>query len=166
MGKVTYGDFSFPKEFGFSGSGTGRADAKSRPKQSSDEFGDGLAKGGPACMAKGGPIKKQIGGMIAPAGALQAVSPMLPRQQGAPVVLPAQAAPLAARPSGMAKGGKAKKNFIAGAIRHPGALHRSLGVPEGQKIPAAKIEKAAHSKNPTLARRARFAQTLKGLSKK
>ena len=57
------------------------------------------------------------------------------------------------------------KNWIAGAIKHPGALHRELGVPEGQKIPASKISKAAHSSNPTLARRARLAETLKKLHK-
>lgn len=42
-----------------------------------------------------------------------------------------------------------------------GALHKSLGVPEGKKIPEAKIEKATHSKNKKLASRARLAETLK-----
>jgi hypothetical protein len=54
------------------------------------------------------------------------------------------------------------KHWIAGAIKHKGALHRQLGVPEGQKIPAAKIESASHSSNPTLAKRANLAKTLKG----
>jgi len=63
---------------------------------------------------------------------------------------------------GMADGGK----WIQGAIKHPGALHKQLGVPEGEKIPAGKLAKAAHSDNPTLARRARLAQTLKGFHKK
>lgn len=67
-------------------------------------------------------------------------------------------------PQGYSSGGSAK--FIKKAIRHPGALHRALQVPEGEKIPAKKIEKATHSANPTLARRARFAQTLAGLRKK
>ncbi len=57
------------------------------------------------------------------------------------------------------------KNWIAGAIKHPGALHKSLGVPQGEKIPEKKIEKAAHSDNPTLAKRARLAETLKGFHK-
>lgn len=57
------------------------------------------------------------------------------------------------------------KHFIAGAIKHPGALHRELGVPQGQKIPDSKIEKAENSSNPTLAKRARFAETLKGMNK-
>lgn len=34
---------------------------------------------------------------------------------------------------------EAKKNWISGAIKHPGALHRALGVPQGQKIPAGKL---------------------------
>ena len=57
------------------------------------------------------------------------------------------------------------KKWIQGAIKHPGALHRELGVPQGQTIPAAKIAKAASSTNPVLAQRARLAQTLKGLNK-
>lgn len=61
-------------------------------------------------------------------------------------------------------GGSAK--FIQKAIKHPGALHKSLGVPENEKIPAKKIAKAAHSDNPLLAKRARFAQTLAKLRKK
>ena len=50
-------------------------------------------------------------------------------------------------------------NWIKGAIKHPGALHRELGVPQGQKIPAAKVAAAAHSSNPILAQRARLAET-------
>ena len=58
------------------------------------------------------------------------------------------------------------KLWIQGAIKHPGILHKELGVPEGKKIPVARLEKAEHSKNPTLARRARLAETLRGLKKK
>lgn len=54
-------------------------------------------------------------------------------------------------------------NFIKKAIKHPGALHRELGVPENEKIPAKKLEKASHSKNPTLRRRANLAKTLKSM---
>lgn len=53
-------------------------------------------------------------------------------------------------------------HWIAGAIKHPGALHRELGVPEGQKIPACKLRKAAHA-GGKLGKRARLAETLKGL---
>lgn len=53
------------------------------------------------------------------------------------------------------------KNFIAKAIKKPGQLHKDLGVPQGQKIPAGKI--AAAAKQPgKVGQRARFAQTLKG----
>lgn len=41
----------------------------------------------------------------------------------------------------------AKKHWMAGAVKHPGALHRALHVKPGKKIPAAKMAKAAHSKN-------------------
>ena len=44
-----------------------------------------------------------------------------------------------------------------------GLLHRDLHVPQGQKIPAAKILKAAPSSDPTLRRRAILAQTLKSM---
>jgi hypothetical protein len=56
----------------------------------------------------------------------------------------------------------ASDKFIAGAIKHPGALHSQLGVPQGQKIPEAKLEHAAHA-GGKLGQRARFAMTLKGL---
>ncbi len=51
-------------------------------------------------------------------------------------------------------------NWIKGAIKHPGALHKDLGVPKGQKIPEAKLEKAEKSNNPTLRKRAKLAETL------
>lgn len=57
------------------------------------------------------------------------------------------------------------KNWIAGAIKKPGALHKSLGVPQGEKIPSSKIEAASHSSNPTLRKRAILAKTLKKMNK-
>ena len=56
------------------------------------------------------------------------------------------------------------KNWIAKAIKHPGALHRQLGVPQGEKIPAGKLAAAAE-KGGTEGRRARLAQTLKRMHK-
>lgn len=53
------------------------------------------------------------------------------------------------------------KTWIQGAIKKPGALHRQLGVPQGQKIPANRLAAAA-AKGGTLGRRARLAETLKG----
>lgn len=57
------------------------------------------------------------------------------------------------------------EHWIAGAVKHKGALHRELGVPQGEKIPAKKLAKAEHSKNPTLRKRADLAKTLEGLRK-
>jgi hypothetical protein len=58
-----------------------------------------------------------------------------------------------------------EKNWIAGAIKHPGSLHKALGVKQGENIPAKKIEKATHSKNPSLKKKAVLAQTLKKIRK-
>lgn len=64
---------------------------------------------------------------------------------------------------GLKSGGSADgKNWIAGAIEHKGALHKQLGVPAGEKIPAKKLAKAAE-KGGKLGKRARLAETLKGL---
>ena len=60
---------------------------------------------------------------------------------------------------------KKSGNWIAGAIKHKGALHRELGVPQGKKIPAKKLAAAAKSSNPTERTRANLAKTLKGFKK-
>jgi len=60
---------------------------------------------------------------------------------------------------------KMAKNFIKKAIRHPGALHKELGVKQGKKIPKSKIRAAAR-KGGKLGQRARFALTLSKLRKK
>lgn len=51
--------------------------------------------------------------------------------------------------------------WIKEAIKHPGALHKELHVPEGKKIPAKKLNAAA--KKPGVeGKRARLAKTLRG----
>lgn len=63
---------------------------------------------------------------------------------------------------GFASGGSADgKHWIKGAIKHPGALHRALGVPEGEKIPASKMAKAAHSSSERVRKEVALARTLK-----
>lgn len=52
------------------------------------------------------------------------------------------------------------KKWIAGAIKHPGALHKELKVPTAKKIPAKKLATAA-KKPGILGKRARLAKTLK-----
>jgi hypothetical protein len=53
------------------------------------------------------------------------------------------------------------EKWIQKAIKHPGALHKSLHVAKGKKIPAAKLNKALHSKNTSLRAKANLAKTLK-----
>lgn len=45
---------------------------------------------------------------------------------------------------------------------HAGLLHRDLGVPQGQPIPASKLQSAEHSSDPAVRRRAVFAENAKG----
>lgn len=59
-----------------------------------------------------------------------------------------------------------KDKWIQGAIKHPGALRKTLHVKEGEKIPEKALKKAEHSKNPVTAKRARLAETLKKMHKK
>lgn len=49
--------------------------------------------------------------------------------------------------------------WIGGAIKHPGALHRELGVPMGKKIPSARLKTAAKA-GGKLGKRANLALTL------
>lgn len=58
-----------------------------------------------------------------------------------------------------------KKKWISGAIKNTGSLRKSLHVKEGEKIPEKKLEKAEHSKNPKLRKRAVLAKTLKKMHK-
>ena len=56
------------------------------------------------------------------------------------------------------------EKWIQKAISKPNALRKSLGVKEGQTIPAGKLAKAAKAPGK-MGQRARLAQTLKGLKK-
>jgi hypothetical protein len=57
-----------------------------------------------------------------------------------------------------------KKNWIAGAIKKPGALRKELHVKEGRKIPEKKLKEDA-KKPGKEGKRARLAETLKKLRK-
>ena len=54
------------------------------------------------------------------------------------------------------------RKWIQGAIKHPGALHRQLGVPQGKRIPQSKLRAAAKKKGK-VGQRARLAETLSGM---
>jgi hypothetical protein len=64
----------------------------------------------------------------------------------------------------MALAGK-KKDFIKGATKNKGGLHKSLGVPQGETIPPARIAAAA-KQGGKVGRQARLAETLAGLRPK
>lgn len=52
------------------------------------------------------------------------------------------------------------KNWIQGAVKKPGQLHKDLGVPQGKDIPTATLTTAAQ-KPGKVGERARFAETMK-----
>lgn len=57
------------------------------------------------------------------------------------------------------------EKWIAGAIKHPGALHKELSVPADKKIPAKKLAKAAE-RGGKEGKRARLAETLRSFHHK
>lgn len=59
----------------------------------------------------------------------------------------------------------AKEKWIQKMHMKKGALHKELGVKQGEKIPESKLKKAEHSKNPLERKRANLAETLKKLHK-
>lgn len=58
--------------------------------------------------------------------------------------------------------GKSGKSGINIKPSHEGRLHRALGVPEGQPIPAAKLAAAKKSSDPAIRKEATFAINAKG----
>ena len=58
-----------------------------------------------------------------------------------------------------------KKYWIAGAIKKPGALRRTVGVKKGEKIPVATLNRLAKKKGVT-GKRARLAKTLRTFKKR
>lgn len=56
-------------------------------------------------------------------------------------------------------------DWIKGAIKHKGALHKQLGIPQSKSIPHSVLTKAAQAKG-LLGQRARLAITLSHFSKR
>ena len=54
-----------------------------------------------------------------------------------------------------------KNNWIAGAIKHPGALRKKAGVKKGQKISSSKLNSLSNSTNAITRKQANLAKTLK-----
>lgn len=155
---VKYGEFEFPKEFGFHGSvttpppvkmaaGGGAANKVQRAARAAGALGALLGQRVGAAKAQGAaraPMRSIVPGAAPPAvGTLPSAGPAMP--SGAPV---------------MKKGGK----FIQKMHMKKGALHAQLGVPKGEKIPAKKLDAAASGRYGKLAeKRAHTAEMLKGL---
>ncbi len=59
---------------------------------------------------------------------------------------------------------KSKKFWIQEAVSKPGALHKDLGVPKGEKIPMKKL-KQAEKEGGKVAKRAILAETLRKFKK-
>lgn len=61
----------------------------------------------------------------------------------------------------------AKEKWIQKALpkSSKGKLHEQLGVKKGEKIPEKKLQKAEHSKDSKLRKRAQLAETLKKMHK-
>ena len=129
----------------------------------------GMKRGGRAHKAMAGPV---MGGVAGPQNQVLGQAANVLSGQAAPdpagMMTLGGGTSVARKLSGLgfAEGGKTPEKWIKGAIKHPGALHKELHVKQGDKIPQKKLEKAAHSKNPVEAKRARFAETLEKMHKK
>ncbi len=62
---------------------------------------------------------------------------------------------------GSVAGRVAKKSGIHIKPSHEGRLHKNLGVPAGEPIPAKALAKAKNSSDPTVRKRATFAENAK-----
>lgn len=60
----------------------------------------------------------------------------------------------------------AKKWVQEAFSKNKGKLHRELGVKEGKRIPAKKLNKAINSKNPTIRKEASLVKTARGFKHK
>lgn len=84
-------------------------------------------------------------------------SPMMPAAQQAVAASP-QPAPAQQGVPTMAKGGRTPDFHPGGS---PGKLHREMHIPEGEKIPAGRLQQATRSRDPEVRRDAIRAETMK-----
>lgn len=58
------------------------------------------------------------------------------------------------------------RKWISGAVKRPGQLHRDLGIPQGDPIPAAALQRALRGDYGEKTRqRAHFAAVMRGLGR-
>jgi hypothetical protein len=114
----------------------------------------------------GGPMQGAASPYMAPQAGGQA-------QGSSPVAIRPGMSPMMRKGGGKAAkcdGGRAARksgggNWIKSAVKHPGALHKELGVAPDKKIPAKKLDMAA-KKGGKEGERARLAKTLKSMPHK
>jgi hypothetical protein len=131
----------------------------------------GYARGGhvkgpstPQCYSKGGsttPFKYKNGGSADAARGVDGKSPTYVKLNDKSDPKADKAVKSKEVAPAFAKGG----HWIAGATKNKGALHRKLGVPAGEKIPAKKLNAAA-KKGGVEGKEANLAKTLKSFHKK
>lgn len=153
MAGPRYGEFEFPSSFGFSGSASDRTTTtvRSHERRRPQRFAEG------GKVEKKPPPKKKEEPPPKPKGLIGRAADELKNRRARQME---ELGLSAGGPVGYAKGGK-KKDFIKKAIKHPGALRKELHAKAGEPIPAKKLDKAAHSSNPTLRKRAVLAKTLR-----
>lgn len=151
-----------------------------KSKHDEEEPEEGYAKGGRKRRRR----SDQADGMAAPPR-LDRKPRKPPPSMALPSLASAMGAPTASKPAGgvspsvtepppaqpepdqdmmLKRGGSAKKWIQASGVDkpgHKGRLHRALGVPEGEKIPASKIEEAARSHDSHLRHMANFAKNVR-----
>lgn len=138
--------------------GEGKPGTKHVPVADAAKATVGALKIGMALGARKAAAAAQAG---APGGGIPGgAMPMLGQDPtGGPPPMP-PGAPMGGPPPGMKKGG----HFIQDMHMKKGELHKNLGVPAGEKIPAGKMAAAA-KQSGKVGERARFAETLKGMKK-
>ncbi len=129
-------DFSYPTEFGFSGSAQGRHDPRTHPNQDQGEYGDGLAYGGqPKTNYQAG------GGTILPGSPNPALPgartgmPPTPAPAGGQQMVPASLAANAAK--GAAALGAAKAARALRGNKRPMPAAQGRPMPMGAPAPMA-----------------------------
>ncbi len=156
--------FREPKEFGPNRPGFKKGGVAKLPNKAEGEYWRDSAYPKPSKKAMGGKVKKEPCYDEGESWDDKDIPMPSKRAMGG------RCKKLPNRPEGESKkaGGMCAKDgmWIQDAIKHKGALHKSLGIPAGKKIPEAKLEKAEHSKNPLTRKRANLAETLKKMHKK
>lgn len=156
-----------------SGTGSGRVDSTSTkvPEAFTGDKKTGLQPTTPRLYKRGGAVKRQEGGTVTNPTEVKTSMGRLRETKSAKdasriLPPPKEAVSRSGKePQDTPSRKEGGRKWIAGAIKKPGALRKSLGVKEGKTIPPKTLDKAAKAPGK-MGQRARLAQTLKRLGKK